>query len=328
MTVLTLRYDLRRPPFGAASTAELYAACLDQCAWADERGFTTVVVSEHHGVDDGYLPSPLVLAGAVAGRTRRIGITVSALLVPLHDPLRLAEDMAVLDLASQGRVSYVAGLGYREGEFEMFGVDRSRRGRLLEEHVAVLRQAWTGEPFPHRGVTVRVTPVPMTRPHPLLLIGGSTDKAARRAARLRLPFMPAIGDPALQAVYEEECRAVGYDGGFTILPSGPGFVHVTDDPERDWARIAPHARHEATTYASWQPQGQRSSVTVAGAGEGDVDSLRRSGVYAVVTPDECVELARSLGHLVFHPLMGGLAPELGWQSLELFDAKVRPRLSQ
>src|SRR5262249_60340246 len=159
-------------------------------------------VAEHHGVDDGSLPAPLTLAAAIAGRTRRININIAALLVPLHDPVRLAEELAVLDLASGSRVGFVAGLGYREEEFAMAGVDRKARGRLLEEYVQVLRQAWTGEPFEWHGRTIRVTPRPCSEP--LMLVGGSTAAAARRAARLRLGFFPAIGDAHLADVYHDE----------------------------------------------------------------------------------------------------------------------------
>src|SRR6266571_9019972 len=109
MTMIGLRYDLRVPAFSSATHAELYAACLEQCAWADERGFAFVALSEHHGVDDGYLPAPLTLAAAIAGCTRRIQVSIAAVLVPLHDPVRLAEQLAVLALASGGRVSLVAG---------------------------------------------------------------------------------------------------------------------------------------------------------------------------------------------------------------------------
>src|SRR2546427_7231592 len=183
MTMIGLRYDLRAPSFCSVTHADLYAACLEQCAWADRLGLDFVVLSEHHGVDDGYLPAPLTLAAAIAGRTKSIRINVAAVLVPLHDPVRLAEELAVLDLASASRVGFVAGLGYRDEEFAMAGVDRKARGRLLEEYVDVLRRAWTGEPVEWRGRTIRVTPKPPSEA--LMLVGGSTAAAARRPARLR-----------------------------------------------------------------------------------------------------------------------------------------------
>src|SRR2546421_10473261 len=153
MTMLGLRYDLRVPPFAPTTHADLYGACLDQCAWADERGLDFVALSEHHGVEDGYLPAPLTLAAAIAGRTRRIPISIAAVLVPLHDPVRLAEELAVLALASGGRVSLVAGLGYRPEEFTMAGGERKARGRLPEEYVGGIRKAWTGGPFERGGRT-------------------------------------------------------------------------------------------------------------------------------------------------------------------------------
>lgn len=320
MAMIVVRYDLRAPEFSAARHTDLYPACLDQCAWADRHGLDAVTLSEHHGVTDGYMSAPVTLAAAIAGRTKRIAINIAAVLVPLHDPVRLAEQVAVVDLVSGGRLTLVAGMGYRPEEFAMAGVDRTERTRLTEEYLAVMRQAWTGEPFEWRGRTIRVTPAP--RNPPMILFGGSTPKAARRAARLRCGFFPAIGDPALAVTYEAECAKLGFTG-FVSLPSGPGFVHVSDDPERDWARIVPHALYDAQTYASWQTPGQRSAVHVEAK---TADELRRSGVYRVVTPAECVALAEQVPAIVLHPLMGGMPPELGWQGLELFANKVLPRL--
>lgn len=321
MAILGIRFDLRRPPFVETTHAELYAACLEQCAWADRLGFDACVLSEHHGLEDGYLSAPVTLAAAIAGRTARLPITIAAVLVPLHDPVRLAEQLAAVQLVSGGRLSLVAGLGYRPEEFAMAGVDRRRRGALLEEYVGVLRQAWTGEPFEWRGRTVRVTPAPPVPPP--VLIGGSTEQAARRAARLRAGFFPAVADPRLLEVYHQECGRIGFEGGFAMSPGGPGFVHVSEDPERDWERIGPHALYDARTYASWQPRGQRSSMHVDAT---SLEELRASGVYRVVTPDECVRLAEETGRVILHPLMGGLPPELAWESLRLFERKVLPRL--
>lgn len=321
MAIVGIRFDLRAPAFAKVSMRDQYAACLEMCGWADTLGVDLCVLSEHHGVDDGYLPAPVTLAAAIAGRTRKLAINIAALLVPLHDPVRLAEELAVAQLASGGRLSLVVGLGYRREEFAMAGVDRAQRGRLLDEYVGVLRQAWTGEPFAWRGRTVRVTPR-LDAP-PAILVGGSTEKAARRAARLHAGFFPAIGDPALAAVYEEECRRVGFAGGFVMLPSGPGFVHVSNDPERDWQRIGPHALYDAQTYAAWQTAGQRSAMHVEAT---TLEAVRQSGAYQVLKPADTVKLARETGRVILHPLMGGMAPALGWESLRLFEREVLPQL--
>jgi len=139
MAMVGIRFDLRVPSFATTTHAAMYQACLDQCEWADRLGLDIVVLSEHHGVDDGFMSAPVTIAAAVAGRTKRIQINIAAILVPLHDPVRLAEQLAAVSLVSGGRVGFVAGLGYRQEEFEMAGVERRQRGKLLEEYVEVMR---------------------------------------------------------------------------------------------------------------------------------------------------------------------------------------------
>ena len=327
MALPTLRYDLRVPPFAATTHRDAYKACIEQCAWAEDHGINTIVFSEHHGVDDGFMPSPIAMCAAAAAVTDRAMLMIQALLVPLHDPLRLAEDIATLDLISGGRVHVVAGLGYRDEEFEMFGVERKRRAPILEESIEVMRKAWTGEPFEYKGRRARVMPRPFSQPHPMIWIGGSTEKAAKRAARMGLPFLPAVGDPELKRIYEEEAAEVGFMAPFCILPKGPGFVHITDDPERDWKRLEPHLLWDAQTYASWQVPGQRSEVSVHNAET--LEDVKASGVYKVVTPEECIALNDELGPiagLVLHPLLAGMPIDMGWSSLELFATKVRPHI--
>jgi alkanesulfonate monooxygenase SsuD/methylene tetrahydromethanopterin reductase-like flavin-dependent oxidoreductase (luciferase family) len=326
MPLVVIRFDLRTPPWGPVRTPELHAAALEQSAWADEQGLDLVVLSEHHGIEDGYLPSPLVFGGAVAGRTRRIGISVAALLVPLHDPLRLAEDVAVLDLASGGRLSIVAGIGYRREEYAMLGRDWASRVADFEEKVGVLRSAWTGEPFEYQGRTVRVTPRPAQDPHPPLFLGGSVEAAARRAARLGLGFFPAVGDRSLAEAYKDECRRLGVPEGAVLMPRGPGAVFVSEDPERTWATIGEHLLYDAATYASWQGRGQRSQVKAEAA---TVEELRAGGVYQVLTPDEVVALAGELGRggtLTLHPLAGGIPPAVAEEGLDLVARRVLPAL--
>ena len=326
MTTTAMRFDMRCPPISPASPSDLYRAALEMAAWADDNAIGSVVVSEHHGVDDGYLPSPLVLLGAMAAVTKRVSLNVSALLAPLHDPLRLAEDIAVLDLASGGRLSIVLGLGYRPDEYDMFGASWSTRGKRLDEIVDTLLKAWTGEPFEYQGRTVRVTPKPLQQPHPILFIGGSSPAAAKRAARFGLGFFPAIGDTELAEVYRQASQEHQGHDGFALLPEGPGFVHLADDPDKAWAEVGEHILYEAKVYASWQQPGQRSHVTDYAD---TVEELRAGGRYLILTPDECVEMANGLGpmgSLIFHPLIGGMPPEQAWSSLELYASKVAPAL--
>ncbi len=120
--MLTLRFDMRAPAFGAP-IGELYAAAIEMCAWAEDRGALVAVLSEHHGTEDRHLPSPIVLASAIAARTTHLPILLAALVLPFYDPVRLAEDMSVLDIISGGRVAYVLGVGHRLEEYEHFGIE-------------------------------------------------------------------------------------------------------------------------------------------------------------------------------------------------------------
>src|ERR1700736_3336854 len=131
--MFTMRFAMRAKTTDPAERADLYGALLDMTAWAETHGCLAAVISQHHGADDGYLPSPVPLAAAMAARTTTLPGNVAALLLGFYEPVKLAEEMAIVDLVSRGRVSYVVGIGYREEEFAMFGVDRRHRAHLVEE---------------------------------------------------------------------------------------------------------------------------------------------------------------------------------------------------
>jgi alkanesulfonate monooxygenase SsuD/methylene tetrahydromethanopterin reductase-like flavin-dependent oxidoreductase (luciferase family) len=308
------RYDLRAPASGAPAP-DLYRAALEQATFCEQHGFDMLVLSEHHGVDDGYLSSPLVMAAAVAGRTQAIPIIISALLVPLHEPLRLAEDIAVLDLATGGRVQYVAGLGYRPEEYEAVGLSWDDRGARMDHCLETLKQAWTGDEFDYDGRRVRVTPTPASKPHPLFFYGGGTKAAARRAAKYDLPmFLQHEATDVIDA-YQAEREKLGLGPGLAMAPSGPGTVFVAEDPDKAWAEIGPYLLYEAKVYSSWQ-QGVTSQVHDKSQ---TVEEMQAAGVYRIVTPDECVDLAAvqgPMGPITTHPLIGGMPPEISWPYLE------------
>ncbi len=323
MTNWVMRLDMRAPGFGTAPE-ELYRAALDMVGWADAQGFAQCMLSEHHGAEDGYLPSPLVLGSAIAARTRTLRIQVSALILALHDPLRIAEDVAVLDNISGGRIELVLVGGFLPHEFEMFDYSMKGRGKRVEEGIALLEQAWSGEPFEYRGAQVRVLPKPVQQPRPPLLLGGSSEVAARRAARIADGFVPAM--PQLYDAYLDECRKLGKEPG-NANAVGSFCLFVSEDPERTWEQIAPHAMHESNSYARWYAEGG----TLGPYQPCDsIQALQASGMYQVLTPEETIGLARGVGPeawIYLHPLLGGLDPRVGWESLELLASKVMPELS-
>jgi alkanesulfonate monooxygenase SsuD/methylene tetrahydromethanopterin reductase-like flavin-dependent oxidoreductase (luciferase family) len=321
MPVTVVRFNLVEPWATPASLGARYRAALEMAAYADEHGITTVQTEEHHGAGNNWLPSPFAFAGAVFGATRHVAVTVSAIIGPLHDPLRLAEEIAVLDLLSGGRLVTVAGIGYRPEEYALFDVDFKRRGRLQDEVLGTLLKAWTGEPFTYRGRRVRITPRPFTEPHPLLLVGGSSKAAARRAARLGLPFFPSAHLPELEEYYKERLTEYGTEGWIMMPGPETPLLHIAEDPDRAWARYGEHFLHEARTYAAWQSADVRSAVRSAAT---TVAGLRAEGVYRIVTPEQCAALG--LDNLVLHPLAGGMPVEEGWRSLRLFTERVLPAL--
>jgi alkanesulfonate monooxygenase SsuD/methylene tetrahydromethanopterin reductase-like flavin-dependent oxidoreductase (luciferase family) len=321
-----MRFDMRAPDSSPASSAELYATALDMAQWCEDQGGVQIVISEHHASTDGYLPSPLLLAAAMAARTRRIPIQVAALILPLHDPIDLAEDMAVLDILSGGRVSYVTAVGYRPEEYEQFGRDFRGRGARMERCLEALRSAWTGEPFTYEGRNVRVTPTPTTPGGPTLWMGGNSRAAARRAARFGMGMLAQGLDSEIGEVYAQECRRLGQQPGPCINPPADTVTSafIAEDPDRAWREIGPYLLHDATMYAAWMGAANRS---VSKSAATTVDELRRQrGPYRIFTPDEAIAQLRASGLLLLQPLCGGLPPDLAWPSLELLAKHVLPAM--
>lgn len=311
MARLELRYDLRNPDFAGVPMADRYAAALDQCEWADRHGVRCVTLSEHHGAPDGALPSPLAFAAAVAARTSGMRIRIAALIAPLHDPLRIAEDAAVVDQISRGRLQLVLANGYVAAEFAMFGRDLAGRVPAVVEAIETLQAAWTGDPFVHRDRPARVTPRPHRRPRPPLLLGGASDAAARRAARLADSFFPS--QPLFWEAYRAEVVAGGRPDPGPLPPLGPRFLHVADDVETGWAAVAPYVAHERDAYGAYAADS--GAATGYHPVTGDV---RDDPEYQVATPAGAAALIRGLGEhgtLVIHPMMGGLPPALAWENL-------------
>lgn len=316
-----LRFDFRNPSFAGTTPAERYEAALRMAEWSDRRGCVSIAVSEHHGSPDGYLPSPLTMVAALAARTSTVRFMIAALIAPFYDPLRLAEDLVVVDHLSKGRVDVIVGAGYVSDEFAMFDVPMDERAQRVTEVVATLRAAFTGEPFEYRGRTVHVTPAPYRSGGPALILGGSSERAARRAARIADGFLPSV--PEVWDFYRDEVQRLGRpDPG----PSPIGqhrTVALAEDVEQGWEQMGPYFLHETNAYGTWQAQEGVASPYRAAA---DIDALRATGQYAVLTPRQYIDELRAatFPFAFFHPLCGGMPIDIAWSSLHLFEHVVRP----
>src|SRR5579859_5696538 len=166
-----LWYDFRNPAQWRQPYTQLYGEILDQVAWAENNGFDDCWLSEHHFIEDGYLPSMLPAAAAIAARTKRIRIPLGVLLVPFHNPVRLAEDIAVVDAISGGRFELGVGVGFKHEEFEGFGIPFKERGARTNQSLQIIRRLLSGETVTFKSEffdfkNVKVTPEPIQKPYP------------------------------------------------------------------------------------------------------------------------------------------------------------------
>ena len=313
-------FDMRAPDWGAPR-AELYKAAVEMAAFADSIGLAGINLMEHHGSEDGYLPQPMTLAAAMAAVTSNIHFTLGAVILPLHDPVMVAEQIAVLDLISQGRIRVVLGAGYVPGEFAMFQTSTRDRAKRLDAGIEIILRGLRGERFEFQGRPIFIRPLPSRDPADIIMAGGSVPATARRAARFDIGLGPMNAETA--DFYLEECQRLGQKPRtyFRPVPGMPQGVHLCEDAEAGWQAIERHAVHVITEYAKWAEQeGDASNSPFLGLTDPAV--LRQAGIFAAWTPEMLLEKLPSLpanGNINFQPLLGGLAPEEGWKSLKLLE---------
>ncbi|WP_327233677.1 LLM class flavin-dependent oxidoreductase [Streptomyces sp. NBC_01317] len=319
--------DFRNPVRWRQPWEEVYEESLSLATGAEELGFESVWLSEHHLTEDGYLPSLFPALTAIAARTRDIRLGTAMLLASLTHPLRLAEDAAVTDLLSGGRLELGLAPGYRDEEFQLFGVDRTQRGARTEETVEILQKAFRGGLFSHSGKhfsfdRVTLTPAPRS-PGPPLWIGGGSKAAALRAGRHGLRFMPDLGtQPEILDLYRQTLAAHGHDPaafGVTAIVT-PG-VYVCEDAEQGWEEVKEHYWYLLNTFQEW----------FGNPGLPSVDDLPRE-LFLVGPPDVVAEGIRErvkpLGdveRVIFFGRAPGLPADRATRSLELFAEHVIPQ---
>jgi probable F420-dependent oxidoreductase len=300
---------------------------------AERAGFDSFFLTEHHQEPSGYLPSPLPLAAALAARTSTIRLGTGIAILPLYHPIRLAEDCAVIDIISKGRLILGVGQGYQEGDFAAFGLKVSDRVSLFEESIEILRRAWTEEKVYFVGKrytlqNVMVTPKPVQKPHPPIWVAALGDEPMKRAGRL--------GDALLAdsfqlperlkrrvALYRETAESRGR--AHKVVVFREGFVAPT--------REEAIRRYEAGLLSTHRYYWRHGSYYPDIKKEEDLDLARISLERLILgSPDDCVERIqtwhREVGADYFlirfrHP--GGPAHPQVLEALELFGREVIPR---
>lgn len=324
-----LWYDFRNPSQWRRPLEELYEETLDQIVWAEKLGYGSVWLTEHHFVDDGYTPSPLVLAAAIGQRTERMVIGTSLMLLPLHDPIRLAEDSATLAILTRGRFNLGVGIGYRQVEFDAFGRKLSHRPSLMEEGIELIQRAWEGRSLEFDGKRFQLpdvngSPVPADRPK--LLIGGMAQPAIDRAARIGDGFLSTQNDH--QSMYLEALEKQGKDPAEGRIHAGQWTI-IDEDPERTWAEIGDHAVYQLNEYIGWGAFGPPDEVPRFP----DRDAVVEGGGFALwdgeTAVSELTALLRErpqIKDIYFWAQLPGEPVASGSKRMEYFMNEVAPKV--
>lgn len=285
--------DFRNPPNSARGSAEVYADIIDHMVWAESLGFDDALILEHHFTDDGYIPSPLIAATAVAARTKKMRVMTNIVILPLYDPVRLAEDAAVLDVISNGRLDLGVGMGYRPEEFAGYGIDLKTRGARADEALQIIRRLWQGERVSFHGKHfsldgARLTPLPVQKPNPPIWVGGFSKYAIRRAARYGDGYTAGGMNKAAYDQYLAELRKLDKDAARARVTGGALWMIVAEDPERTFATLAPHVLYWYNAYAKFFETTELKLWPVMKS----VDELKSRELMTVLTPADAINLIR------------------------------------
>lgn len=328
-----LTTDFRNPPDSGRRTAAVYAEIIETFVWAESLGFDAAYIFEHHFTDDDYMSSPMVAATAIAARTKRIRIGPDIAILPLYDPVRVAEDGAVLDLISNGRLDFGVGLGYRPEEYAGYGHDIKRKGSRANEALEIIRRLWQGETVNFTGKhfsvsNAKLSPRPLQQPNPPIWIGGFSKGAAQRAAKYGDGYI-GPSSRAMYDMYLAELRAVGKDPAKARVMGGDLWLIVADDPDRTFSEYASKLIYWFNAYARWFAGTDTSPWPQIK----DAAHLRSLGLVNVLTPSDAithikqrvVEVPIELYTMMLSP--PALDMKIVRESLELFANKVMPQFS-
>ncbi|MEE1797688.1 LLM class flavin-dependent oxidoreductase [Streptomyces sp. JV176] len=336
-------FDLRNPVEWERPWKDHYARSLELCEEADRLGAGGLWFTEHHAFDDGYLPQPLTFAAAVAARTRQARIGTSVLLAALRSPAQLAEEAAMVDLISGGRLELGLGAGYRVHEYTMFDADFSKRYTSTEHTIAEVQRLWARK---------EVTPVPLQDPLPMW--GGFFGpRGARMAGRLGMGLLHTSAE--LLDPYRTGLAEGGHDPADARM-SGLIPIMLADDPEAAWPRVAPHLAHQRNSYQAaavvgtgnppprpvtpeelLERRGKDPDRHSAALSEEQMkrrpkDPYAELGALEILTPEAAADRIRGLTtgvpvqHLIFWGSIGAMPDDLVVRHIELLTERLAPLL--
>ena len=327
-----LFYDFRNPPAWERPYTQIYNEIFDQIRWADQHGFDNVWLSEHHLCEDGYAPSVLPIAAAIAAQTKKIRIGSAIMILPLHNPIRVAEDAATVDVISGGRFDLGVSIGYKIEENISFGIPKTERGARMSEELEIIGRLLDGETVNFTGKyyevkQAKLAPLPVQQPRLPIWVGGFTPPSAKRAAKYGDGLI-AVGGPSkdLYNCYVETLQALGKPTTNLLLAGGYFWLIPAEDPEKSWREAAPHVLYQLNHYAEWF---EKSGLPLLPHIE-DEDHLRRLGILNVVDVNTCIAMIRGLSsavpltHYYSFTLPPGMPASWIQPHLELFANKVIP----
>ena len=345
----TLRFGLlwpfRNPRYAQVPWEELYRSHLDLIVQSERLGFDHAWLSEHHFIEDGYSPSLFPIGAAVAARTQRIRIGTFLLLLPLHNPVRVAEDSATLDLISDGRFDLGVGLGYRRGEFEDQGIPAAERAGRMEEGLIIVERLLRDETVTVDGKYntlrgIRISPPARQRPHPPIWVGGTAPPAIHRAARMGFHYLNG-GAAGSARIYDDALRSNGRDPRHhNIAALRP--VYVRPSRQQAWEIAAGPLRYMALDYVKWTAEAKGATdIDERTSALPTVEDMLRSqsfdffGEQAIIgSPRDAIEQIedyRSRGrltHLVCALPLPGMPPQEIRAGMETFAREVMPHFRQ
>ena len=288
-------YDMRNPQQWSRPPEDLYADMLDIIVETERLGFGSAWIPEHHLAEDGYVPSPLTVLSAIAARTSTITIGSAIALAPLYNPVRFAEDCAMLDILSNGRAEMGLAIGYRRREYEAFGLDFTTRGKRFDEFLQIVRSLWAGDTVTFQGrhfsiTEARVSPLSSRGQIPLY-IGGFVGKALERAAKYGDGY---YGNAEYYDTYVAKLKAHGKDPSSAGILIPDLFNMVARDPEAAMEELAPHYHHASNAYGAWMNEDKAIGMDDAALAPMDLDAFKQSGIFRVWTPDEAISRLKAM----------------------------------